>query len=154
MNLSCSPAQPEDALAIRLREEDEHEVSLYGLEDPAAALAASIDPASSVAVRDPSGALVAIGGVTQPGPNELSPWLLCSALVGLHRREAWSLAKTAVALLQSRANEGFLVHNHIAKDSVQARRFIQRLGFRIVQTPDSPFDFFYLPCASPSQSPA
>lgn len=144
MKLSCSPAMPEDAYAIKLRPEDEHEVSLYGFVDPAAAIAASIDPASSVAVRAPDGSLVAIGGVTQPAPYELSPWLLCSALVGSHKHAAWSLAKRAVATLQERANTGYLVFNHVAKDSLQARTFLRHLGFRIVPSKGL-FDFFYLP---------
>jgi hypothetical protein len=145
MTLSCSPATVEDAFAIRLRKEDEHEVSLYGVAEPRAVIALGIDPATSVAVRGPSGDLAAIGGVVQVGPNELSPWLLCSDLIGQHPRAAWALARRAAASLQAKANEGCLVYNHIAKDSVQARRFIQRLGFRIVPTPASPFDFFYLP---------
>jgi hypothetical protein len=145
MSLSCSPAKPEDALAIKLRPEDVHEVSLYGLSDPAAAIAASIDPTTSVAVRDPSGDLVAIGGVVSTGPYELSPWLLCSALVESNKRSAWALAKKAVGTLQERANSGYLVFNHVAKDSTQARAFLERLGFRINPAKSGAFDFFYLP---------
>jgi hypothetical protein len=148
MKLSCSPARPEDAYAIKLRAEDEHEVSLYGLHDPSRALALTLDPASSVAVRDPSGALVAIGGVVSTDTKELSPWLLCSALVTLHKRDAWALAKRAVQTLQEHANAGALVYNHVAKDSVQARAFLVRLGFRIKPSPTGSFDFFYLPASN------
>jgi hypothetical protein len=142
--LHISPARPEDAHELTLREEDAREVSQYLLGDPVAALAASIDPACTMAFRDPQGRLVGLGGATSDA-RTLSPWLLCSDRLEAHKASAWRLAKRYVAILQQQADEGYLIYNYIAKDSAQARKFVQALGFVILPSPAGSFDFFYLP---------
>lgn len=143
--ISLSTCQPEDAREIVLREADANELSLLcGNADAISLLASCIDPQCSMTARDSEGRIVAIWGITSTDKT-LSPWLLCSDLIENHKGTVWRLAKHALQTLQGAANRGWLVYNYMAKENRQAREFVQALGFVVLPTPASPFDFFYLP---------
>ena len=136
-----SPAKPEDAFELQLREEDACEVSAGWRE----VCAASIRHHGGIIARDERGRVVALGGV---GLEEGTcvPWLLCSDLLADHRAAVWRCAKRALRdYLRPAARSGLLVHNFIPKHSHGNRRFVQALGFRILPSPRDGFDFFYLP---------
>lgn len=119
--------------AIQLRPEDAREAS-EGWKDAA-------DPERSVAAVDTEGRVVAVFGIVE-GAREVGVWLLCSDLVDNHRATLWRHAKGFVKLLRK---DPRLAFNFIPKDSHGNRRFVERLGFRILPTPGGTHDFFYLP---------
>lgn len=121
--------------AIRLRPEDAREVT-PGWKERA------LQGRTSWAAVDGRGRVVAVWGVVI-GDRELGPWLLCSPLVARHTR---TLMRKATSLVQwLRGDRHRLSFNHIPKDSPGNRRFVERLGFRIIPSPGPGPDFFYLP---------
>ena len=137
--IHLSPAKPEEAFELDLREEDAREVSpgWRGL------VSLAIESGSAFAGRDDQGRLVGLGGVNADDYT-MSPWLLCSPLVDDHKLTALRLGKRTVAFMRRSAG-GRLVHNFIPKDAPGNRRFVQALGFLILPSPRDGFDFFFLP---------
>jgi hypothetical protein len=133
------PAKPEDAFELQLREEDAREVPEGWREE----LSQAIRAGQAFSYRDFSGALVGIFGFNESS-HEVGPWLLCSRLVGDHRRALVQSARLWVKFLQAYAG-GRLIYNYIPKNSPSNRAFVQALGFRILPSPREGFDFFYLP---------
>jgi hypothetical protein len=144
--IHASPAKPEDAFELNLRDEDAREVSPGWRE----ALAITIAAEEAVAYRDREGNLLALYGLCVFS-NEASPWLLCSPLVERHKATVWRRAKRLMRALQAHRGDR-LIYNFIPKDSHGNRRFVQALGFRILPSPRDGFDLFYLPCANPQPS--
>ena len=149
---------PEDAFALNLRPEDQAEVDLsHPAGGHPAYLAEHLAGHDvSLTALDAAGRVVAVGGLTRGtipnGPAYVSPWLLCSSLIGEHRATAWRRTRALVANLQAEADRGTMVCNHVSKDATAARAFLARLGFLIVPSV-GPFDFFYLPGAAPCANP-
>jgi hypothetical protein len=137
--IQASPAKPEDAFELALREEDSREVS----EGWRVSLALAIAAGEGVAYRDSEGHLLALFGLSV-FDKEASPWLLCSPLIEQHKVAVWRRARRIVASFRKDAN-GRLVYNYIPKDSHGNRAFVQALGFRILPSPRDGFDLFYLP---------
>jgi hypothetical protein len=133
-------AVPADAFELVLREEDAQEVT-EGWRERVAACIATV---GAVAFRDATGALLGLGGVVHVNDHSISPWMLCSAGIREHARDIWRAAKCGVSHLHGFTGHA-LVFNHIPKKSHSNRRFIQRLGFHIIPSPDGEFDLFYLP---------
>ncbi len=142
-----APATLADVAELVLRQEDSKEVSEGWREHLAATLADS----PTVAYRDASGALLGLFGLVWMDGRTVSPWLLCSEAAEDHSRDVLRMAKRWVSILREGALRGGFIFNHIPKDSVRNRAFIQHLGFRIVPSPGNDrFDLFYLPpCALP-----
>lgn len=140
MNLIYTDATPEDAKAV-LRQEDSAEVRLWGVTDEEALLS-SIQSGLSFAAREPSGDLVAVFGFSQTDA-QVHPWLLSTPLVERHGKEAVRLARDLME--ETRAATDKLVCNWVGKSAYRNRAFLRAVGFTILHTPGSPFDFFYLP---------
>lgn len=133
MTLRIETLTRADLDAIQLRPEDAREVSPGWKES-------ALGPASCAALDD-QGRVVAIGGAVL-GPEEVGVWLLCSDLVGNHRV---TLGRAILRVLEALRQDSRLVFNYIPKDSHGNRRFVERLGFRILPSPGEGPDFFYLP---------
>ena len=133
--IDFKPATPAHVEAIELRPEDSLEVSPGWRERLLA------DLENVMAAEDPEGTVVALFGV-KAGEHELGPWLLCSAAVERHQA---TLLRTARRVVRSLRQDGRLVFNYIPKDSTGNRRFVERLGFRILPSPGDGMDLFYLP---------
>lgn len=141
MTLTYLPSTVEDAEGLTLRAEDAAEVALWG-EQPGPALVRSIrNSLGAHTVRDSEGQVVAIFGFSET-EDALHPWLLSSPLVHRHGREALRVGRD---LLDEMRWSDKLICNWVGKDARRNRAFVKALGFRIVPTPGSPFDFFFLP---------
>lgn len=134
MNLTFPPLTRDHLDSIQLRPEDASEVSEGWKE-------AALEGTYSRAAVDSHGRVVAVYGWAT-SEQEVGPWLLCSDLVRQHRR---FLARHARRMVQAFRQDGRLVFNYIPKDSPGNRRFVERLGFRILPSPGEGPDFFYLP---------
>lgn len=128
-----------------LREEDRRELLAHepGRDLSTAVWNSSCISSSALVALDGDGQVVAAFGITE-GDHEVCPWLLCSALAERNAIVGMRLARQFIALLRRVAGPR-TAFNWIHKDSTQARRFIQRLGFRIIPAPAGDFDYFYLP---------
>lgn len=141
MSLTYAPSTPDDAYEMVLRAEDAAEVALWGV-GPALSLAESISGSTSAhTARDAEGRVVSIFGLAR-GDGVIHPWMLSSDLVEAHPVTAIRMGRELVKLLHEAQP---LACNWVGKEAHRNRAFIKSLGFVIVPTPGSPFDFFFLP---------
>lgn len=139
--VSIAPLTHADLKEIQLRHEDQEELLLGGSTSPED-LAPRLAGHWAATARDREGSILAIFGAVCGG-GFVSPWLLCTDLIGEHKKTMHRQARDFVALLDSLAPEGAPVANRISKAASSARRFVQSLGFVIHSVPGS-HDFFSL----------
>lgn len=141
MTLTYTPATPADVDELVMRPEDSAEIELWGVEQATAVVESIEDSRQAVTVRDSAGRVVCIYGYSSPTAL-VHPWMLSSALVAEHPHAALRMGRWMVDFF---ANSDKLVCNWVGKEAHRNRAFITALGFVIVPTPGSPFDFFFLP---------
>ncbi|NCT81910.1 MAG: hypothetical protein GXC94_02090 [Comamonadaceae bacterium] len=131
---------------MELRQEDLEELRLYPNSDPERQLLQSIElSAEATTVLDKDGNVITVVGIAEdPSGERAYPWMLSSALIEKHAKDAVRAGLSLVAAWRLGYPDKLLC-NYIGKTSLRNRAFIQRLGFRIVPAPSGDFDFFYLP---------
>lgn len=146
MTLRVTKAAPMDAFLMEMRQADLLEVSQWtpGV-SPYMTASWSIEQSVDSFTGWDGEAVVAIGGWSWDGPDRISPWLLGSELVSLHKRELMRWSRTFIHQLRT-AHPDKMLCNHVAKANRKARVFLKALGFTIVPSPGTgEFDFFYMP---------
>lgn len=134
--IALRDAEPGDTQHLTLRAEDAREVR-PGWQQ---AVEREIRDGTVVAYWDGSD-LVALWGITV-GPDFWGPWLLASDHIEKHQREAVRRARRAVRHLKTLPRT---VGNYIGKHATSNRKFVEALGFVIIESPSGDHDFFYLP---------
>lgn len=131
-------AQPGDTNLLTLRWDDLLEVSA----DWRARIETEIAQPDTTAVAIWDGdELLCLAGVTR-GPAFVGPWMLASPSISKFPLETIKRARNFVRYL--RDVEG-TVGNYIGKQASNNRKFIEALGFVIIESPSGDHDFFYLP---------
>lgn len=150
MNIKVTRAHPTDAPLLVLRAADRQEVEMWVPErDISNVVEASILNSVDTFTGWDGEQVVAIGGWSWAGPDRISPWLLGSDLVALHKKELMRWSHAFIQQLR-KAHPDKMLCNHVAKSNRKAQVFLKALGFTIVPTPGlGEFDFFYiLPCVN------
>ncbi len=127
MRVHIRPMLPTDAVDIRLRRWDAHDVE--GMDMASLGMRLAWDSLRAVAAELPDGAIVACGGVM---PVEGSPigdfWALTSALLADF---PLAFLRTARDLLQTAEEHGLVrLQALVLPENGPAIRFIEHLGFR------------------------
>jgi hypothetical protein len=116
-------------IAQNLRPSDSEEMAAYGHANPLPALISAASVTGRVHVlRDPHGRPVCLYGLHRTGQGFNSPWMLGTTLIFTNRRDFWLHSQRVIREFDA---EGLPMLNHVHRENMPARFWLQRLGFEI-----------------------